>query len=91
MLSCNLFIVRLWCLELPIRGSIAYLLRQVTFLLSLSVYLLFQPKEQVLYGREPEVLGFVLSGKRKVIELHHLHGLRLFGRFLLARMEGSSR
>lgn len=81
-------IVRLPCIDASQGGRLGHLLRHVTFLLSLCVHLTRYPRTTVLYSREPEILGCIPTRKKKIVELHHLYGLRRVGRFFLSQMAG---
>jgi glycosyltransferase involved in cell wall biosynthesis len=76
-------IKRLWCIEILHFGRLGYFLRQITFLFSLFLFQRKYPRSVILYSREPEILGFVPTRKKKVAELHHLYGLKTFGSFIL--------
>lgn len=80
-------IVHVWCLDVPIKNIVAYYVRQTTFLCGLICHIL-TASDSILYSREPELLGILPTRKKMIVELHHMYGLRLFGRFLLKRMSG---
>jgi glycosyltransferase involved in cell wall biosynthesis len=44
--------------------------------------------ESCLYGREPELIALIPTRKKKFVELHHLYGLRRFGKTLLKQFGG---
>jgi len=77
-----------WCFELPIHSKPVYFLRQFTFLISLWVRIMRFSNDTILYGREPELLALLPSHKRVFVELHHLFGLKRFGKFFLKRCRG---
>jgi glycosyltransferase involved in cell wall biosynthesis/putative flippase GtrA len=81
-------ITHLWCIEIPYFRSVGYYLRQLTFFISLVWYVTFESKDAILYGREPELLAFIPTAKRKFVELHHLYGLGRMGRYMLQQMDG---
>ncbi len=65
-------------------SALRFLIQKVTFILSVQYYVL-RHHVHVLYSREPQLLGVLISTAQKVIELHHLYGLRYFGKFFLRR------
>jgi glycosyltransferase involved in cell wall biosynthesis len=68
-------------------GGLRFVVQKVTFILSL-MFFVWRSNADILYTREPELVGFVPTKKKKFIELHHLYGLRLFGTFFLRGAAG---
>jgi glycosyltransferase involved in cell wall biosynthesis len=77
-----------WCLELRYKSRFSYYLRQFTFILSLMLFIASQSKDAILYSREPGLLAFLPTTKKKFVELHHLFGIGPFGRSILSRFHG---
>lgn len=74
-------------LEFLQNQSIRFILQKLTFFVSLSLYI-WKSDADILYSREPELIGPLLTKKKKFVELHHLYGLRLFGKYFLALCAG---
>lgn len=85
----NFKITRLFSLDLTWlrQRRIRFHLEKYTFLLSLILYV-WRSDADMLYTRELSLIGFVPSCKKKVIELHHLYGLRYFAKRFLSRCTG---
>lgn len=69
------------------KQSIRFILQKFTFFISLSLYI-WRSDADILYSREPELIGPLLTRKKKFVELHHLYGLRLLGTYFLASCAG---
>jgi len=82
----NFKIVYLFSLDLVWLGKrrIRFHLEKYTFLFSL-VWYVWRSNADILYTRELSLIGLIPSHKRKVIELHHLFGLRYFAKTFLDR------
>lgn len=64
------------------KWSVRFLLQKLSFLIALNLYIRKRDAD-ILYTREPELIGPLITRKKKFVELHHLFGLRfLGGRFL---------
>ncbi len=85
----NFNIKYLWCLDFPLLEffRLRYPLEKLTFFLSLCFHL-FRERDALVYTREPELVAFIPTQNRKFVELHHLYGLRFFGKFILSRYAG---
>ncbi len=68
-------------------GGLRFMVQKLTFILSL-LFFVGQSDADILYTREPELVGFIHTKKKKFIELHHLYGLRLFGKFFVHHATG---
>ncbi len=82
-------ITYLWSLDLVWLGtySLRFVLQKISFFIALNFYLCTS-KADMLYSREPELIGPLLTNKKKFVELHHLFGLRLFGRYFVSHCTG---
>ncbi len=69
------------------KRRIRFHLEKYTFLCALMWYV-WRSDADMLYTRELSLIGFIPSGKKKVIELHHLYGLRYLARMFLNRCAG---
>ncbi len=74
-------------LSLLQKSSVRTLLQRITFFISMCVYI-WKSDADILYGREPEFIGHIPTRKKKFVELHHLYGLRFFGRKTLQSLSG---
>jgi glycosyltransferase involved in cell wall biosynthesis len=79
----------LWSLDMPFLGTfhLRFFIQKVTFFMSLCIAV-WKSDADVVYTREPELIGFLYTDKKKIVELHHLYGLRFFGRFFLKSCAG---
>ncbi len=86
----RVFLIRyLWSLDLvsldehPFR----FLLQKATFFISLCVYVA-RSNADILYSRELILIAPLITTKKKFVDLHHLYGLRFFGKLFLHRCTG---
>jgi glycosyltransferase involved in cell wall biosynthesis len=85
----NFLIQYLWALDVSFLGKmkLRFMIQKVTFFVSLLWYV-YTSNAEILYTREPELVGFIHTKKKKIIELHHMYGLRLFGKKYLTSCTG---
>lgn len=64
-----------------------FFVQKLSFFVRLFFYVR-QSDADIVYSREPELVGMLLTNKDIVVEVHHMYGLSMFGRFLLSRCTG---
>jgi glycosyltransferase involved in cell wall biosynthesis len=85
----NFTITYIWSLDFPALEHLGlrFFIQKVSFFIGLFFYVL-KSDADVLYTREPELIGMLATDKDRFVELHHLYGLGVLGRFFLSKCTG---
>jgi len=79
----------LFSLDVPLleKVRLRFFLQKLSFFVALNLYI-WKTSTDILYSREPELIGPLVTKKKKFVELHHLYGLGYFGSLFLKRCRG---
>ncbi len=77
------------CFDIPTfrSSSLRYYLQRVSFFCMLCVYV-WRSDAHILYTREPELVAFIPTRKKKFAELHHMNGLQRMATRILSQYTG---
>lgn len=85
----NFIITYIWSLDFHALEYVRmrFFIQKLSFFVGLFFYIL-KTDADILYTREPELIGLLPTSKTKFVELHHLYGLGTLGTFFLSRCTG---